>query len=109
MNVTQTKRNDAFKSLNDGKQTKWNQLGEKVPICRGSLAWLGRQTHNLENKGGQTPMSRGRGLEAKKARIPLPAPLIFDADAFCGNFRQQKAGYSYSLFMFACTAYLWVQ
>ena len=22
------------------------------------------QTHNLENKGGQTPMSRGRGLEA---------------------------------------------
>ena len=64
LNVAQANLNHALKSLNHGKQTKWNQLGEKVPICRGSLAWLGRQTHNLENKGGQTPMSRGRGLEA---------------------------------------------
>src|SRR5208283_2345063 len=42
---------------------------KKVPICRGSLAWLGRQTHNLENiNGGQTPLSRSRGLEAKIKR-----------------------------------------
>ena len=32
---------------------------------RGSLAWLGRQTHNLENKWGKRPWSRGRGLESR--------------------------------------------
>ena len=69
LNVAQANLKDAFKSLNDGKQTKWNQPAKKVAICRGSLAWLGRQTHNLENiNGGQTPMSRSRGLEARKKR-----------------------------------------
>jgi hypothetical protein len=24
-------------------------------LCRGSLAWLGRQTHNLESKGTRRP------------------------------------------------------
>ena len=38
--------------------------------CRGSLAWLGRQTHNLENiNGGQTP-----DVQRSRARIPPPAP-----------------------------------
>ena len=37
--------------------------------CRGSLAWLGRQTHNLENNGGQSPC-----VQKSRARIPLPAP-----------------------------------
>jgi hypothetical protein len=44
---------DDFKSLNHGIQTKWNQQAKKVAICRGSLAWLGRQTHNLEIKGAK--------------------------------------------------------
>ena len=38
-----------FKSLNEGKQTKKTRLKKTVAICRGSLAWLGRQTHNLES------------------------------------------------------------
>jgi hypothetical protein len=41
--------------------------------CRGSLAWLGRQTHNLENiNGGQTP-----DVQKSRARIPPPAPSSF--------------------------------
>jgi hypothetical protein len=33
-----------------------SSLNQQNMRCRGSLAWLGRQTHNLENiKGGQTP------------------------------------------------------
>jgi hypothetical protein len=39
-------------------------------LSRGSLAWLGRQTHNLENiNGGQTP-----DVQKSRARIPPPAP-----------------------------------
>ena len=34
--------------------------------CRGSLAWFGRQTHNLENtNGANAQLSRGRGLESR--------------------------------------------
>ncbi len=96
LNVPQANRYGALKSLNHGKQTKWNQLGEKVPICRGSLAWLGRQTHNLENiNGGQTPMSRSRGLEAKIKRESRSRHHLFLMllPHFCGEFRQQIVGY----------------
>ncbi len=43
------------------------KMSQDLPICcRGSLAWNGRQTHNLENKMGQSAqMSRGRGLESR--------------------------------------------
>ena len=37
---------------------------------RGSLAWFGRQTHNLENKQGQTP-----NVQRSRVRIPPPAFL----------------------------------
>jgi hypothetical protein len=44
--------------------------------CRGSLAWLGRQTHNLENiNGGQTP-----DVQKSRARIPPPAPSSFSLE-----------------------------
>ena len=38
-------------------------------ISRGSLAWFGRQTHNLENKTGQVRPS----VQRSRARIPPPA------------------------------------
>jgi len=38
-----------FKGLNYGKQTKKTRLQKFAASCRGSLAWLGRQTHNLES------------------------------------------------------------
>ena len=38
-------------------------------LSRGSLAWFGRQTHNLENtNGGQAP-----DVQRSRARIPPPA------------------------------------
>ena len=77
LNVAQANLKDAFKSLNHGKQTKWNQPAKKVAICRGSLAWLGRQTHNLESIKGQAPYAqKSRARSLNKARIPLPAPLL---------------------------------
>ena len=54
-----------FKSLNEGKQTKKTRLKKSMANCRGSLAWLGRQTHNLECKRGHRPMPRSRGLESR--------------------------------------------
>ena len=56
-----------FKSLKEGKQTKKTRLENLVVNCRGSLAWLGRQTHNLEN--GKIQM---RNLETKGAIRLLP-------------------------------------
>ena len=45
-------KNAAIHDLNL-KDSSSNQQDKR---CRGSLAWLGRQTHNLENiNGGQTP------------------------------------------------------
>jgi hypothetical protein len=40
---------------------------QRVNPSRGSLAWFGRQTHNLENKWGRksAQVSRGRGLESR--------------------------------------------
>ena len=39
--------------------------------CRGSLAWLGRQTHNLENNGGQTPdVQRSRARNEERESRP---------------------------------------
>ena len=67
LSVAQANLNHALKSLNHGKQTKWNQLGEKVPICRGSLAWLGRQTHNLGKQANQM-----RNLEISGAKRSIP-------------------------------------
>ena len=47
-----------------------SSLNQQNKMCRGSLAWLGRQTHNLENiNGGQTP-----NVQRSRARIPPPAP-----------------------------------
>ena len=47
-----------------------SSLNQQNKMCRGSLAWLGRQTHNLENiNGGQTP-----DVQKSRARIPPPAP-----------------------------------
>jgi hypothetical protein len=46
---------------------------------RGSLAWFGRQTHNLENskrKGANAQLSRGRGLESRP-RHHLPVKACF--------------------------------
>jgi hypothetical protein len=55
-----------FKGLNEGKQTKKTRLEKIVAICRGSLAWLGRQTHNLE-------FARGKRLQPEVAGSN-PAP-----------------------------------
>jgi hypothetical protein len=50
-----------------------NSTEQQSNSCRGSLAWLGRQTHNLENiNGGQTP-----DVQKSRARIPPPAPSSF--------------------------------
>ena len=39
---------------------------ESESKSRGSLAWFGRQTHNLENNRGKcAQVSRGRGLESR--------------------------------------------
>jgi hypothetical protein len=38
-----------------------------VPICRGSLAWLGRQTHNLDKGTNQM-----RNLEISGAKRSIP-------------------------------------
>jgi hypothetical protein len=46
-------------------------------LCRGSLAWFGRQTHNLENNGGQTP-----DVQRSRARIPPPALLNLELGFF---------------------------
>ena len=46
-----------------------NSSEQENRLSRGSLAWLGRQTHNLENKKGQTPL-----VQKSRARIPPPAP-----------------------------------
>ena len=69
-----------FKSLNEGKQTKKTRLENSVVNCRGSLAWLGRQTHNLECKRGQSPYA-----QKSRARIPSPAPLFKYAFAYLGH------------------------
>ena len=61
-----------FKSLNDGKQTKWFQLAKKVAICRGSLAWLGRQTHNLEFDRGKRLQPEVAGSKLEKSENPAP-------------------------------------
>ena len=44
---------------------KWHRRKNREAMCRGSLAWLGRQTHNLECKRGHRPMPRSRGLESR--------------------------------------------
>ena len=49
-------RQIGFKSLNEGNQTKKTRLEKTVAICRGSLAWLGRQTHNLESHKGASAL-----------------------------------------------------
>ena len=41
---------------------------------RGSLAWFGRQTHNLENKNGA---KEAPDVQRSRARIPPPAPRTF--------------------------------
>jgi hypothetical protein len=66
--VVRANCNHAFKSLNHGKQTKWNQLAKKVAICRGSLAWLGRQTHNLGEKASQMRNLEMLGAKRLKTR-----------------------------------------
>lgn|GEM_PF-2790155 len=73
LNVTQPNRIGTFKSLNDGKQTKWNQPAKKVAICRGSLAWLGRQTHNLVFEGSNPSLGTKQPQFAKETQIK---PLI---------------------------------
>ena len=73
LNAAQANLKDAFKSLNDGKQTKWNQPAKKVAICRGSLAWLGRQTHNLVFEGSNPSLGTKQPQFAKETQIK---PLI---------------------------------
>jgi hypothetical protein len=56
-----------FKSLNEGKQTKKTRLKKSVVNCRGSLAWLGRQTHNL---GSTTKMRHLETINGAKRLLP---------------------------------------
>jgi hypothetical protein len=56
-----------FKSLNEGKQTKKTRLKKSVVNCRGSLAWLGRQTHNLVNA---TQMRNLETINGAKRQLP---------------------------------------
>jgi hypothetical protein len=44
---------------------KWHRYKNREAMCRGSLAWLGRQTHNLEFVRGKRPTTRSRGLESR--------------------------------------------
>jgi hypothetical protein len=44
---------------------KWHRRKNREATCRGSLAWLGRQTHNLEFARGKRPTTRSRGLESR--------------------------------------------
>lgn len=41
-------------------------------LCRGSLAWLGRQTHNLERKGTRRPNPEVAGSKLEKSENPAP-------------------------------------
>ena len=74
------------KDLSQCKQTNlttgYRKRGESR--CRGSLAWLGRQTHNLENNGGQRPVSRSRGLESR----PRHQRLMVKWGLFVSGLRQ---------------------
>ncbi len=45
-------------------------------LSRGSLAWFGRQTHNLEFARGKRPTTRSRGLEAQKSENPAPGTIL---------------------------------
>ncbi len=56
-----TQNNNTPENLNLGSIAE----NDTAKQCRGSLAWFGRQTHNLENKRGKRPVSRGRGLESR--------------------------------------------
>ena len=62
-----------------------NSLGLKSKDeSRGSLAWFGRQTHNLENKkGANAQLSRGRGLESR------PRHHFTSLDSLLGYFGQR--------------------
>jgi hypothetical protein len=50
-------------------------------LSRGSLAWLGRQTHNLESQRGKRPTPRSRGLESRPRHHFLPYFSNFFIDA----------------------------
>ncbi len=65
-----------LKSLNHTIMTKHPRRRRSVGVCRGSLAWLGRQTHNLETTGPHAHCQKSR------ARIPPPAPNLF-FQVFC--------------------------
>jgi len=61
-----------------------------------SIDYHAPQTHNLENiNGGQTLLSRSRGLEARKKRESRSRHHLFLMlmPNFCGEFRQQIVGY----------------
>ena len=93
-----------FKSLNEGKQTKKTRLKKSVVNCRGSLAWLGRQTHNLGENTSQMrnlEFARGKRLQPEVAgsnpvpgttfisqsskEVPNKSQLFFD-DYHVGSF-----------------------
>lgn len=64
-------------------------------MCRGSLAWLGRQTHNLECKRGHRPMPRSRGLESRPRHqflLNRQATLIYTLARKQAQIVQLKAG-----------------
>jgi hypothetical protein len=71
---------------------------KKMAICRGSLAWLGRQTHNLEfargkrlqpEVAGSNP-APGTNLPQNNLNLKLAFPLFCPYDLRIGNFSEIK-------------------
>ena len=55
-------------------------------MCRGSLAWLGRQTHNLEShKGASALYPEVAGSKLEKSENPAPGTTIFWAFVILGD------------------------
>ena len=56
LNVSKTCENCLKRIINTLKQSYSEiTLNDGGDLCRGGLAWFGRQTHNLENKRGKRP------------------------------------------------------
>ena len=64
-------QSDHTNQINHDRNVNESSLKSKDE-SRGSLAWFGRQTHNLENERGKRLT-----VQRSRARIPPPAPRTF--------------------------------
>ena len=65
------------------KENRLKDTAKKSVVnCRGSLAWLGRQTHNLESHRGKRLIPRGRGLESRSRHHFSKNPIYVKSYAY---------------------------